>query len=166
MKTHKRKKSSRYHGKGMGTCGTGCRKKQRGSGMRGGKGMSGSGKRADHKKTLITKLYGNSYFGKKGKTSVGSKRDKRRRINLQEIEQKLEILGKKKGDSYEIELKNFKILGRGEVKKKLKIKAKEASQSAIDKVKKAGGEIVLPIKKEVKAEQKVVNGEVSKAKKE
>ena len=28
-KTHKRKKSSRYHGLGMGTCGSGARKKHR-----------------------------------------------------------------------------------------------------------------------------------------
>ena len=51
----------------MGTHGTGARKKAKGTGHRGGKGMSGSGKRADHKKTLITKLYGHKYFGKRPK---------------------------------------------------------------------------------------------------
>ena len=55
MRTKTRKKSSRMHGKGMGTHGGGARKKRKGSGHRGGKGMSGSGKRADHKKTLVTK---------------------------------------------------------------------------------------------------------------
>ena len=55
IKTHKRKKVTRHHGKGMGTHGTGSRKNNRHSGMKGGKGMSGTGKRADHKKTLITK---------------------------------------------------------------------------------------------------------------
>ncbi len=44
MKTHKRKKSSRMHGKGMGTHGGGARVKRKKSGHRGGKGMSGSGK--------------------------------------------------------------------------------------------------------------------------
>jgi len=156
MKTHKRKKSSRYKGQGMGTHGTGARKNKRKSGHRGGKGMSGSGKRADHKKTKINKLYGHKYFGKKGITSKGTKRDKRSRINLQQIEINLKKYAKKKGDLLEINLKNYKILGKGEIKEKLIIKAKEASKSAIEKVKKAGGKIILPPKK-VKA------GETAKA---
>ena len=146
-KTHKRKKSSRQHGRGMGTHGTGARKKKRHSGMAGGKGMAGSGKRADQKKTLITKLYGHGYFGKQGITSKKTKRDTRKRINLKEIEFNLNKYGKKKGDIFEIDLSSYKILGDGEVKNKLIIKAKEASKSAIEKVKKAGGEIKLPVKK-------------------
>ncbi len=103
--------------------------------------MSGTGKRADQKKTLVIKLYGNKYFGKQGITSRGTERDKRKRINLQTIENNLETYGKKAGDKWEINLSDYKILGTGEVKNKLIIKAKEASQSAIDKVKKSGGEI-------------------------
>ena len=72
QKTHKRKKSSRMNGRKMGTHGTGARKNNRESGNKGGKGMSGSGKRGDQKKTLITKLYGHDYFGKKGITSIGT----------------------------------------------------------------------------------------------
>ena len=56
-KTHKRKKYSRALGKNMGTAGHGSRKQHRSSGNKGGTGMAGTGKRADHKKTLITKLY-------------------------------------------------------------------------------------------------------------
>ena len=152
MKTHKRKKRSRYRGRGMGTHGTGARKNKRKSGHKGGKGMSGSGKRADHKKTRITKIYGHKYFGKKGITSIGTKRDTRKRINVQQIESNLENYGKKKGDGFEVDLKDYKILGKGEIKNKLIIKAKEASKSAIEKVKKAGGEIILPVfKKQIKA---------------
>jgi len=147
MKTKKRRKSSRMHGRGMGTHGGGARKKRKGSGHKGGKGMSGSGKRADHKKTLITKLYGHSYFGKQGVTSRKTKRDKRKRINLQQIQENLERYGKKAGDKFEIDLKDYKILGKGKIKDKLIVKAKEASASAIEKVKKAGGEIILPVKK-------------------
>ena len=76
IKTKKRKKSSRYHGRKRGTCGTGARKKMKGSGHRGGKGMAGTGKRADQKKTLILKLYGHDYFGKQGITSKKTERDK------------------------------------------------------------------------------------------
>jgi len=146
MKAKKRTKSSRMHGRGRGTHGYGERKKHKKSGHRGGKGMSGSGKRGDQKKTLITKLYGNKYFGKQGVTSRGTKRDTRKRINLQTIELNLEKYGKKSGDKFEIDLSDYKILGTGEVKNKLIIKAKQASKSAISKVKKMGGEILLKIK--------------------
>lgn len=143
IKTHKRRKSSREHGRGAGSCGWGARKKHKKKGHRGGKGMSGSGKRADQKKTLVIKLYGNKYFGKQGFTSRGTERDKRKRINLEAIEKNLETYGKKEGDKWVINLEGYKILGTGEVKNKLFIKAKEASDSAIEKVKKAGGEIQI-----------------------
>lgn len=143
IKTHKRTKTSRMHGRGMGSNGAGSRKNRRGKGSHGGKGMAGTGKRADQKKTLVTKLYGNAYFGKQGITSKKTKRDMRKRINVGEISQNPEKYGKKKENIYEISLENYKILGDGEVKNKLMIKAKEASKSAIEKVKKAGGEIIL-----------------------
>lgn len=144
MKTKKRKKKSRMQGRRMGTHGSGARKKHKKSGHRGGKGMSGSGKRADHKKTLITKLYGHKYFGKQGITSRGTKRDKRKRINIGGIDANIKSYGAKKTDKgFEINLGKYKILGMGEVKNKLIIKAKEASKSAIEKVKRAGGQILL-----------------------
>jgi large subunit ribosomal protein L15 len=151
QKTHKRKKSSRMHGRNMGTHGTGARKNNRESGNRGGKGMSGSGKRADHKKTLVTKLYGHGYFGKKGITSIGTKRDKRERINLSTIMNNLDSLGKKTSKGWEISLPKAKILNSNiEIKEKLIITAFEASKGAIETLKKAGGDIVLPKKQEAK----------------
>jgi large subunit ribosomal protein L15 len=143
MKTKKRKKVSRMHGKGTGSHGWGFRKSHRKSGHRGGKGMSGTGKRGDQKKTLIVKLYGNKYFGKQGITSKKTEKDKRKRINLETIEKNLESYGKKSGDNWEINLNDYKILGKGKIKNKLIIKAKEASKSAIEKVKKVGGEIQI-----------------------
>ena len=109
--------------------------------------MHGSGKRADHKKTLVIKLYGHGYFGKRGIKSKGSKKDKGNRINLQLIEKNLQKYGKKTDKGFEVNLNSYKILGTGEVKNKLIIKAKEASKSAIEKVKKAGGDIILPTKR-------------------
>ncbi len=143
MKTHKKKKSVKMRGMNMGTHGGGARKKRKGSGHRGGKGMSGSGKRADQKKTLVIKLFGNKYFGKQGETSRGTKRDIRQRINLQQIETHLEKYGKQTKAGWEINLPKYKILGTGEVKNKLIITAKEASKSAIEKVNSKGGEILL-----------------------
>lgn len=141
-RTKKRRKSSRYHGKGMGTCGTGARKKSKGSGHRGGYGMAGSGKRADQKKTLVLKLYGHGYFGKQGITSKGTERDKRDRINVGEIQEKYA--------PGEINLSSYKILGDGEIKSKFIITAQSASKSAIEKVEKAGGKIIVKEIKEIK----------------
>ena len=144
MKIKKRKKSSRMHGKKMGTHGWGARKKHKKSGHRGGKGMSGSGKRADHKKSLVIKLYGHKYFGKQGITSKGTKKDKENRINIRDIELNLSKYSKDtKYKKIEINLSNYKILGTGEVKNKLIIKAREASKSAREKVKAKGGEILV-----------------------
>lgn len=135
------------HGRKMGSHGWGARKKHKKTGHRGGKGMSGSGKRADHKKTLVNKLYGHNYFGKQGITSRASEHDKRLRINLSQIQNNLETYGKKTTKGWEISLTKYKILGTGEVTEKLFITCLEASKSAIEKVKKAGGEIVV---KEIK----------------
>jgi len=150
MKIKKRKKVSRMHGRAMGTHGSGARKNKRKSGHKGGVGMAGSGKRADHKKTLITKLYGNNYFGKQGITSKKTKRDIRKRINLGEIQKNLEKYGKKEGNKIVVNLPDYKILGDGEVKDKLTIKCLGASESAIEKVKKVGGEIVIKEIREIK----------------
>jgi len=155
-KTHKRRKVSRMHGRKMGTHGWGARKKHKKSGHRGGTGMAGTGKRGDQKTTLITKLYGHDYFGKQGITSRKTKRDTKQRINIQQIEKNLDKYGKKTARGWEINLENYKILGEGEIKEKLIIKALEASESALKKIKKAGGEIILPEKKnskEVKDEE-------------
>ena len=82
MSLKRRRKSSRMHGHGMGTHGHGSRKKWLGSGHKGGKGMAGSGKRANHNKTRILALYGTDYFGKQGITSRGTKRDKTKFMNI------------------------------------------------------------------------------------
>ncbi len=141
MKLKKRKKSSRDRGRR--TCGFSA-KLHKGKGSKGGKGMSGTGKRADQKKTLMIKKYGNSYFGKQGITSRKTEKKKVKIINLKEIEKKF-----KPG---EISLSGYKILGEGEIKGKFVIKAKAASQSAVEKIKEAGGEILI-LKKERKKKE-------------
>jgi len=64
MSINKRTKRSRQ--RGSHTHGWGAKKKHRGAGNRGGRGMAGTGKRADQKKPTIMNLYGNEYFGKRG----------------------------------------------------------------------------------------------------
>jgi len=154
IKTHTKKKTGKYRGKKMGTYGHGARKMARKSGQRGGSGMAGTGKRADQKKSLMIKLYGNNYFGKKGVTSLGTAKDKSDRINLQDIEANLSNLekagiAKKTARGIELNLESYKILGSGVLKNKFIIKAKSFSKQAEEKIKAAGGEaVVVGTKKE------------------
>jgi len=131
-KTKKRKKSPRQMG--SRTHGHGAMK--RGSGHRGGVGMAGTGKRADHKKTLMNKLYGNKYFGKQGITSKRTAKRKLKTINIRKILEK--FAGKK-----EIKLKEFKILGDGEIDKAIVVHAKAFTKSAKEKIEKAGGKVIV-----------------------
>ena len=139
MKTHKRKKSkgqrgtTRYHG---------ARKKWKSSGSKGGKGMAGTGKRADHKKSLIIKLYGNNYFGKQGVTSRGTEKDRSKVMNLRDIETNFDTLMKKYGKNDELNLSEYKILGEGELTRKITIRALAFSESAKEKIKRSGGNTI------------------------
>jgi len=142
LKIKKRKKSKRMHG--TTTYGHGARKKWKKSGHHGGCGMAGSGKRADQKKTLIIKLYGNEYFGKKGITSKSTKKKKEKVINLGDIEENFDSLSKKfMNKNEELDLSEYKVLGKGDINKKIKIKAKSFSKSAKEKIEKVGGETIL-----------------------
>jgi ribosomal protein L15 len=51
-------------GRGAGRLWMGSKKKHKKAGHKGGVGMSGTGKRADQKKTLVLNLYGNKYIWK------------------------------------------------------------------------------------------------------
>lgn len=129
MKVKKRQKVSRM--RGSHTHCRGFKKKARGKGHRGGVGMAGTGKRADQKKTLIINLYGNDYFGRAKTLRRGRTKPKLKEINLGDISPK------------KTDLSGYKILSMGEPIKGMKIKASAASQGAIEKVKKAGGEITI-----------------------
>lgn len=136
MRVHKRKKSSRI--RGSKTFGWGFRQKHKGHGNKGGFGMTGTGKRADHKrqwaKIIAKKAGAKSYFGKQGYTSRGTAKKKYDQINLEDI------LANFSGTK--IDLSSYKILGKG-VGFKAEITAKSASESAIEKMEKAGGKIIL-----------------------
>ena len=145
IKLKKRRKSSRMHGRGMGSHGWGARKKHLGSGHRGGVGMSGSGKKAGQKISMLKNLYENKYFGKQGVTSRGTAHKVNKVMNLDYISSSIEQLKKKYVNKEGIlDLSDYKILGDGEIKIKLTIKAKAASKSAIEKINKAGGKVILP----------------------
>lgn len=134
-KTKTMKKSVRM--RASTTHGHGARKRWKGKGRKGGKGMAGTGKRADHKKTLMNKLYGNKYFGRQGITSKSTKRKKVKIINLKDINERFDK---------QANLKDYKILGEGDIDKAVTITAKAFTKSAKDKIEKAGGKCIVPTK--------------------
>jgi len=144
MTVNKRKKNTRL--RGSKTHGWGAKKKHRGQGHRGGRGMAGTGKRADSKKPSIWK---ERYFGKHGFVSK-TPQIKINAVNISFIEQHLnkfisDGLIKKENGFYSVELGKLgfnKLLGDGKVSVKLKINTPYASQKAIEKIKESGGEVI------------------------
>jgi large subunit ribosomal protein L15 len=169
MRTKKRTRSSRW--RGSHTHGRGFKKKARGSGHQGGKGMAGTGKRGDAKKTMILNLYGNDYFGKDRTLRRGHVAPKLQTINLGQVQRDINSMVAKESAKevkgvYEINLTGYKVLGEGEFTLKAKITATSASASAQEKVQSAGGEFVLrnSESKEVKVESKPAAKAAPKAK--
>jgi large subunit ribosomal protein L15 len=141
VKTHKRNKRTRI--RGSRSVGMGFRKKKKGHGNKGGHGMSGTMGQKQQKAQRIAKSMGfEKYFGKKGFTSASKARDKKDQINLDDVQANYF-----QKDGQKIDLKDYKILGEGEGFK-AEIHAKSASISAIEKMDKAGGKIIVNQKAE------------------
>ncbi|MEK6919062.1 MAG: uL15 family ribosomal protein [Nanoarchaeota archaeon] len=141
MKLHKRKKPSRH--RGTRTAGWAMKKHKGGKGNSGGKGMAGTGKRADHKKSwVLVNQY--PYFGKQGFTSKGTENRSNDVYNLDDIEG---MLLSNKAKNGVLELKQYKVLGDGEITQKAKIHAKAFSKSAKEKIQAAGGEAIVVAQK-------------------
>ena len=130
MTTNRRKKNMKQ--RGHHTHGWGHKKKHRGAGNRGGRGMAGSGKRADQKKISILQKYGTKYFGKYG-FKIKNKKELKT-INIYEIDKSGQDL---------LDLKNYKVLGTGNITRKVKVIADKFSKKALEKIKKAGGEGIV-----------------------
>lgn len=145
MRLKKRGKRSRLRGNRTGGW---AMKKHKGSGNRGGTGMAGTGKRADQRKSWVIK-YQFPYFGKQGFTSRATKKKINNVINLREIQSKYA--------AGEVNLKDYKILGDGDITGKYIIKAKYVSKGAREKIEKAGGKVILDSEaKKVKSAEKEI----------
>jgi ribosomal protein L15 len=140
--------------------------------------MSGTGKRGSQiqQKAYMMAIEAGfkSYFGKQGMTSASTQKKRTEQINLKDIKANLFVKDGQKIELKEpsksvhslpvIELKEHKILGDGEGFK-AEIHAASASKSAIEKMEKAGGKIILPIKEvssEKTEEKPVVKKEADK----
>ncbi len=133
--------------RGHHTHGWGSKKKHRGSGNRGGRGMSGTGKRANSIQPLMRKL--GIKLGKCGFRFKGAQEESSP-INFDAIHACLEhwVMSKKaekKGDVYYIDLEALgfnKLLGSGQPKAKMEIKVKYCSAGAAEKLSAVGGRVL------------------------
>ena len=134
IKTKKRKKSGRH----MGTRTHGQGAMKRGSGHRGGVGMAGTGKRADHKKPTILKEFGSSYFGKRGFKRPVKTQKQTKIINFSDLNK---LKSKIKDNTLDLKKLGYtKLLSQG-TPTKLKIIVPEFSKKAQEKLEKVGGEL-------------------------
>ncbi len=144
MVVRKRRKVQKQRGKR--TYGRGCAKRGRGSGEKGGKGLSGG-----HKQKWSYMLrYMPEHFGKHGFTRPPAVRKEVSTINVGELDERLEELlqqgvAKREGEKIIIDVKRLgveKVLGGGRVTRPLEIIAKEFAESAKRKLEEAGGKMI------------------------
>lgn len=149
MLNKKRKKVVKY--RGSHTHGGGSKKKRRGYGHKGGRGLSGSGKKGDQKKSWILKNIGGKYFGKYGFNSIHSKTNNI--INLGYINNHFEDLIEKgiivkENNDFVLNLANTdydKILSKGDLTQKLNVVCEEGqiSNKAKLKIEANKGKIIM-----------------------
>lgn len=120
--------------RGAATHGRG-KKAGRGAGLRGGRGNAGLHK---HKYMHMLK-YMPDHFGRHGFKRPPSVVKKDKTINVGQLEEKFP---EKK--SIDLTKEGFdKLLGGGTINSDLKIKVKNASQKAVEKIKEKGGEVTI-----------------------
>lgn len=159
MTTHKRTKAVKY--RGSHTHGGGAKKKRRGGGHRGGRGMAGTGKRADSKKPSINV---STYFGKHGFIKKNPRLVNA--VNLEYFEIHADHLvaqqkAEKKADGYHIDLSKIgydKLLGGGHATRKYHFTVRFAAAGAVEKVEQAGGNVVVLEQKTEKSKSDSVKG--------
>ncbi|MGQ9507252.1 MAG: uL15 family ribosomal protein [Candidatus Bathycorpusculaceae bacterium] len=110
----------------------------------GSKGMRKAG-RHKHLWSYVLR-YEPEYFGKKGFTSPKSLRLKQRVINIGKLEELAKKTSKEKEGKIFLDLESLgytKLLGTGKVSKPLIVKVASCSKSAAEKIKEAGGQILM-----------------------
>src|SRR3990167_5893016 len=145
MAVNKRKKNSKQ--RGSHTHGWGSKKKHRGSGNRGGKGMAGTGKRSD---AIKPSIWQEEYFGKHGFVRKGNQRSPVP-VNIGYLDENIgklvaQNVAKQDKDAYVINIADLgfaKLLGKGKIAKKLIVSADYASAKAVEAVKAAGGQVIV-----------------------
>ncbi|MEM4248193.1 MAG: uL15m family ribosomal protein [Candidatus Nanoarchaeia archaeon] len=138
MVVRKQKKSRKQRGKT--SHGWGFSKRHRGKGHQ---GTSGVGKRGAHRESTFHAQgfepigkYGMQFKPRVAKVPV-------KPISIEELDRRIEHLGTKQGDVFVVDLSKHgynKVLGDGKLTHKVKVTCLSFSESAKEKIKKAGGE--------------------------
>ncbi|MBS3815250.1 MAG: uL15 family ribosomal protein [Hadesarchaea archaeon] len=141
-----RKKSKKKKKRGSRTMGGGSVKKRRHSGHKGGKGLAGSHK---HRWFRISRE-SPKHFGKHGFTRPQKLQESKEVMNVGELDESIDILledgiAEEEDDMIVVDVSKLdcdKVLGRGKVSQALRVIADDFSESAKEKIEKAGGEVI------------------------
>ncbi|MGB5910363.1 MAG: uL15 family ribosomal protein [Promethearchaeia archaeon] len=148
--------------RGTRTCGYGRVGQHRKTGQRAGRGKTTQWKKSKKSYYLKQKELGfpdpDWKMGKKGfkRPQDITRIYKTNTLNIKDLDQKidklvLENIASKTGNTYIINLNDVniqKILGRGEINKKINVSVKRASKQAMEKIEAAGGKITLLLETE------------------
>ncbi|KYK31881.1 MAG: 50S ribosomal protein L15 [Theionarchaea archaeon] len=144
----KRKQKKTKKLRGSRTCGGGNTKKRRGAGNRGGRGLAGGGK---NKKTKADKVRMQfpDHIGRRGFKRPQKVITEEGTINVQDLDQNIKFyleqgIAEQEGDIITVDVQNLgitKVLGKGKVTRKLKVKAPGFSESAVRKIEEMGGTV-------------------------
>jgi large subunit ribosomal protein L15 len=141
------------HQRGSRTHGWGTSGQHRGSGMRGGSGITG---RYRHKRSRLIRTgeFSNlHYAGKKGFNPLSKMKPRGRTLNLWQLSDLTDKLAAEKkppaGEKLVVDLKELgfeKLLGTGSISRPVQVKVDQCSEGALKKIKEAGGEAVVATK--------------------
>lgn len=138
--------------RGTRTCGYGRVGQHRKTGQRAGRGKTTQWKKSKRSLYLKQKELGfpdpDWIMGKKGfkRPQDMVRLSKVNAINVKDLDYRIENIAKKSVDSYNINLNDIniqKLLGRGQINKKINLSVNKASKRAIEKIEAAGGKVTL-----------------------
>ena len=138
--------------RGTRTCGYGRVGQHRKTGQRAGRGKTTQWKKSKRSLYLKQKELGfpdpDWIMGKKGfkRPQDMVRLSKVNSINVKDLDYRIENIAKKSADTYNINLNDIniqKLLGRGQINKKINVSVNKASKKAIEKIEAAGGKVTL-----------------------
>ena len=138
--------------RGTRTCGYGRVGQHRKTGQRAGRGKTTQWKKSKRSLYLKQKELGfpdpDWIMGKKGfkRPQDMVRLSKVNAINVKDLDYRIENIAKKSVDTYNINLNDIniqKLIGRGQINKKINISVNKASKRAIEKIEAAGGKVTL-----------------------
>ena len=138
--------------RGTRTCGYGRVGQHRKTGQRAGRGKTTQWKKSKRSFYLKQKELGfpdpDWIMGKKGfkRPQDMVRLSNVNAINVKDLDYRIENIAKKSADTYNINLNEIniqKLLGRGQINKKINVSVNKASKKAIEKIEAAGGKVTL-----------------------